>query len=183
MNGVVLLVAIGLSIATVYGPWQWYCVDRTRQKLFEIRARVFNLAAAGEISFASPQYLAIRDSLNKRLRFAHRVCWQQMPAITLVHPNLPSESELTRQIRSIENPALRAILEKEARRARQAMADLIIHRSPFLLIAFALQRCIGPQKTPGEPRQPEWPSAGERVSVEAENIGPLLDRQQHLKAA
>jgi hypothetical protein len=50
VSGIVLLVVLGLLVATVYGPWQWYCIDQARQELFEIRARIFNVAADGKIA-------------------------------------------------------------------------------------------------------------------------------------
>lgn len=182
VEGIILLIVLGLSLATFYGPWQWFCIDRARQQLFEIRARLFNLAASGRISFEAPQYRAMRENLNQRLRFAHRVCWQQVFALAWVHRNLPSESEFTRLIREIEDHELREILEAEATKARQAMMRLVMFRSPVLLIWFvctlivdAIIRCVRPRKTPYRFLQP---NLGERVSVEAESIGPLLDHRQ-----
>jgi len=136
VSGTVTLIVLMMIVATIYGPWQWYCVDRARQKLFEIRARIFNLAAAGQIPFDSPQYRAIRDSVNIRLRFAHRMCWQQLMA--LAYPHSPQGSELKRQIRPIEDASLRAALEQEANKAARVMVELMILRSPFLLVTYAL---------------------------------------------
>lgn len=182
VNAFVLLAALGLLIATIYGPWQWYCVERARQKIFEVRARIFNLAADGQITFDSSEYLSIRESLNVRLRFAHRISWQQMLLVAWTYPNLPMESDLMRQIRSIKDRELREILEKEARRSARAMAELVILRSPPLLLLYIIFRCV--HRLHGKPRKPEWRQyAGERASIDAERVGPILDRRGTVRAA
>jgi hypothetical protein len=178
VSGVVLLVVFGFLVATVYGPWQWYCVDQARQELFEIRARIFNLAADGKIAFDSPEYQYIRDALNMILRFTHRVCWQQMLALKWAYPNLPSESELTRQVRSVQDRAVRDLLEREVHHVRRTMVRLIVYRSPALLMVMYGWRASNWLFSQSrDPRDEVVQSAGERIAVEAENVGPLFDRR------
>lgn len=177
LNGLALLLAAGGLIATVYGPWQWYCIDKARQELFEIRARIFNLAASGSLDFNSPPYIAIRESLNIRLRFAHRVCWQQLLIFFFFHPKLRQTSNFSEQITLIQDEKLRSCLREEEYRATLALARLIVYRSPILLLAHGLVGAF--YKASGGTAikaDSHWLSAGRRASIDAENVGPALDR-------
>src|SRR3954467_6683321 len=50
-----------------------YRRDVYRQKLFEVRNALFDLAATGEVSFDSPAYQTLRTTINGFIRFAHRM--------------------------------------------------------------------------------------------------------------
>ncbi len=70
-------------VVFIYGPWQRYCTDRSRQIIFEQRARLFNLAAKGPLSFESIEYKIIRRALNQNIRFAHELTWPAFLAFFL----------------------------------------------------------------------------------------------------
>lgn len=177
LNGLALLLVLGCLIATFYGPWQWYCIEKSRQALFEIRAEIFNIAASGGLSFESIEYRAIRESINLRLRFAHRVCWQQLLLLAIFHPKLPPESKFGEQIAQIGNKKVQNYLRTAEERVNKTLAYLVICRSPFLLLAYVVVLLIAKARSDvGEQASSSWISAGRRASIEAENVGPALDR-------
>ncbi|MDE0534358.1 MAG: hypothetical protein OXI01_23340 [Albidovulum sp.] len=61
---------LALTIRFFAGPWQSFCVASTRQRLFELRDRLFSLALDGRIEFDDPVYRATRDWLDGRNRRA-----------------------------------------------------------------------------------------------------------------
>jgi hypothetical protein len=50
-----------------------YRIDSLRQRLFELRDELFDLAAQGQIEFTHPAYTSTRTLLNSVIRFAHRI--------------------------------------------------------------------------------------------------------------
>jgi hypothetical protein len=57
-----------------YG-WKTFALDQLRQNLFTIRGELFDLAARQEhgASFENLSYIAMRQMINSRIRFAHRI--------------------------------------------------------------------------------------------------------------
>jgi hypothetical protein len=100
-----------------------------------------------------------------------------MLALTLAYPALPRESELTRQVRSVRDRAVRDLLEREVHHVRRTMVRLIVYRSPALLvIMYGWRASNWLFSKPRDPRDEVVQSAGERIAVEAENVGALFDR-------
>lgn len=90
----VLHIFIGLIVLVwfFYGPWQYLVVDGVRQRLFELRDELFDLARAGEIDFADPAYCYARKRINANIRFAHKASvWRVIAVRHIVNelPNLP----------------------------------------------------------------------------------------------
>jgi hypothetical protein len=52
--------------------WRRQRVDVLRERLFEIRAKLFDYAANGAVSFDDPAYTGLRVLMNGMIRFAHR---------------------------------------------------------------------------------------------------------------
>lgn len=50
-----------------------YHIARTRQRLFSIRASLFNAALDGKIGFTDPAYCQVRQILNGLIRFTHNL--------------------------------------------------------------------------------------------------------------
>src|SRR5258708_3865917 len=64
-----------------------YRLDALRQRLFNIRAELFDFADSGAIDFDHPAYGMLRSRLNRLIRFAHRFTSVELLLILL----LPSE--------------------------------------------------------------------------------------------
>src|SRR5437016_2293052 len=66
-----------LSLVGLWVLFHWlyrdYRVDLFRQRMFALRAELFDMAAAGRIAFDDPAYGKLRGMLNGYIRFAHRV--------------------------------------------------------------------------------------------------------------
>jgi hypothetical protein len=67
-------------------------IARTRQRLFGIRASLFNAALEGKIGFDEPAYRQVRQVLNGIIRFTHNLSFFRMLAIVIfnqyVHKDL-----------------------------------------------------------------------------------------------
>lgn len=82
-----LLVSITFFLLVFYGPWQTLCVDWARQRMFEARDRVFDLAMQGHISFHSKEYKCIRSTIERMIRFCHVMTWQRLVLYETMDPN------------------------------------------------------------------------------------------------
>lgn len=58
-----------------------YHIARTRQRLFGIRAGLFNSALNGQIGFDDPAYRQVRQVLNGMIRFTHNLSFFRLLAI------------------------------------------------------------------------------------------------------
>lgn len=125
------LVSLGAIWFVVYGPWQTLCEDRARQHLFEARARIFDLAADGRLSFDSEEYRGIRSTLNCLIRYAHQLTWPRILAYALFI-RTPEGATITDYIKRIEDANTRLAFERHIRKSMNALILLIIHRSPVL---------------------------------------------------
>lgn len=61
-----------------------YRLDRYRQSLFEIRDRLFDYAAAGNVSFDHDAYGMLRSTINGFIRFAHRISLSQIVLLIIL---------------------------------------------------------------------------------------------------
>ena len=66
-----VLLCGGVLIWFFSRPWQSLCISALRQQLFELRDRLFLLAADGRIEFTDPAYVCLRRYFDTYLRFAH----------------------------------------------------------------------------------------------------------------
>jgi hypothetical protein len=140
LNGLMTLLGCVAVVVFMYGPWQRMVADAVRQRWFEIRDDVFDVAARGEIEFSDPHYLQFRSSVNCLIRHAEgTTLWRALAVyrclrgsgrvIQSSHATLTSEvgKPVPSQIRHAETQVLRWF------------ALLMWLRSPFLIIAtFAL---------------------------------------------
>jgi len=88
MNDIILVlftVVIILVWWLFFVAKQNYCLDLTRQKLFNIRDKLFDAAANREIPFDEPAYGMTRTTLNGMIRFTHQVNIPFLAVIFLTH--------------------------------------------------------------------------------------------------
>ncbi|MFF0919071.1 hypothetical protein ACFYE8_05140 [Rhizobium leguminosarum] len=105
-----------------------------RQRVFEIRDRIFDMAAAGKIDFRSREYRAIRTSLEKLIRYAHDLSLTQF-LIFRWHMRrngyVRQESELRIAVNSIQDPEAQRKIRGLVSDAHQVMFWMMIGKSPW----------------------------------------------------
>jgi len=148
---------VSLALIAVFGvavAWRVFfieyprsAVDATRNELFEIRDRLFELANSGEVSFDNRGYKAARELVNGMIKYAHDVS-----AIHLFFANRLA-GDRAKQLRKAVNASIQRDLDslpKSAKKsvsallaeASEAMARLVVFRSVGLSCAFAIYTLI-----------------------------------------
>ncbi|MBI5164171.1 MAG: hypothetical protein HY985_09750 [Magnetospirillum sp.] len=132
------LLALG---ALLYGPWQTFWEDWGRQRLFEVRDEIFDMAADKRMEFNNAQYITIRQSLNYAIRFMHQLTWLRILYIYLSQRlfGVPFRaSALEQAIDQIPERHLRSELEDKMVRVGRIMLYVVIMRSPLLVMLLAV---------------------------------------------
>ncbi len=117
-----------------YG-WKGYAVDLLRQSLFPVRNRLFEMAARKEmgLNFNSPAYIALRQSLNARIRFAHRITFSHFWLSMLISKLLGIELKSFTPKVDIEIAAIADENLKNKLRQIQMERDLLFFRHMLLI--------------------------------------------------
>ncbi|MBA1446613.1 MAG: hypothetical protein M3H12_07770 [Chromatiales bacterium] len=144
------LIAVIFLFSLLYGPWQKLVTEYTRQRLFEIRDAIFDMAADGKFEFDSPEYLTIRDRLNGMIRYCHHLTW---PRMLIISKGLRgSQEEPNMAFELIEDPDLREDIKKKELEALMIITTSVLLRSPVLVTlspilvpAFILVVAFSPQ--------------------------------------
>ncbi len=90
-EGIVLVFALLLLVGLVYGPWQTFWTEWTRERLFVARDALFDLAGPGmALAFDEPAYRQARHELEVLIRFVHQMTWPRLVAY-LILAGMPRE--------------------------------------------------------------------------------------------
>lgn len=135
MSQVVFLLSIAAGAIFLYGPWQTYCVDRARQRMFEVRDKLFDMAANGELSFSDPVYRELRLWIELNIRFAHKLAWPRLIAYHIFASGLPKlnkplSSRVRDSINSVKNEESRSSLLRFHGTIKNEVVNLLLMRSP-----------------------------------------------------
>jgi len=120
--GILTSLALG---ALFYGPWQWICTDMARQKAFEKRDAIFDMAARGDLNFDSQEYRNIRDALEKLIRYAHEFTLPNFVYILLFY-GIDVKEAKTELFSSLENVENEAVKDEVMKNVLQAFAYTFI---------------------------------------------------------
>ena len=82
-NIIINLTALVLVFMLLYVAWPKAVVDTIRQRIFEIRDELFDMAAEGQIRFDDPVYVRFRDTANTLIRFCHNFSWPRVFCLAL----------------------------------------------------------------------------------------------------
>jgi len=126
-----------LALAVVfYGPWQWICTDMARQKAFEKRDAIFDIAARGDLAFDSREYRTIRHALEKTIRYAHTLTLPYFFYVWFAYriDGRNAKTELFSSIEAIENDAIRREVGEHVRQAIMATLGWTLLRSAVGLL-------------------------------------------------
>lgn len=138
MEALTSLLFIGLLLWLAYGPWQSYCVDVARQRMFGVRDKLFDMAADEKLSFDDKAYRDMRRLINACIRFAHRMTWVEILAIALaVRGRAGRPDTLDVVLDSIADPTTKKAVERLQGRLSLVVFALVIVRSPLLFVLAA----------------------------------------------
>lgn len=145
------LIATVISGALVIGFWwllffegRQYWVDRTRQRLFNIRDNLFDRAAAGEgITFDDAAYGITRTTLNGMIQFSHNIGLARLLSIFVVYRD-SRRRELVRQYNEEFHSAIEGLSKEGRVMVLRTIAEMhlvtlnhVIHTSVLLWPVFA----------------------------------------------
>jgi hypothetical protein len=130
------LIMMGALAAILYGPWQTLCTDAARQCHFEIRDKLFDMAADGKLSFESPEYRTIRTSMEQNIRYAHTLtAWRFFALfVHVLRARTDDVSERTRAIQSIKNEEVRKEVDMLSFRGSVVNVLMMVGKSPLIII-------------------------------------------------
>lgn len=135
-EAIISITLLTILVYMFYGLWSNLCIDAARQKIFEQRDAIFDLAADGKLDFSSDEYRAIRSSLERDIRFAHELTWLRL-AVIFGHSQTKGRggpSELRKAVDRIENPETREAVNKAVGASIMALVELMVYRSVILLV-------------------------------------------------
>lgn len=113
MNAAQISVVIYSSLGLValwfmiFVCWRQYTIDRFRQKLFDLRADLFDYALTGEVSFNAHEYIRLRNVLNSMIRFAHEVSFVRLAGAVVwerFNPVIATLPGFTEELKSSDLP-------------------------------------------------------------------------------
>jgi len=133
------LAAFAALLVAFYGPWQWFCLDRARDTIFEQRDAFFDFAADGGLKFGSEEYEAIRSALNAMIRMAHWLTvWRILAMVMLLRGSdqAATRDGLRQMISRIDDERARDTAAKALQAAEAAVMGMIVQRSLPLLVVW-----------------------------------------------
>ena len=131
--------AVALLVWFFARPWQAFCIDASRHRYFELRDRLFILAARKQIGFDDPNYKALRKWLNSRIRMAHRNVFGDIIALLIAcKGEVPKINTIGNELAKVGDEALRRELESIYYQAIHVQIQHMVVRSPVILVLAAL---------------------------------------------
>lgn len=130
-----------LFLMVIHHQFKKYFLDDGRQDLFVIRDKLFDMAAAGVISFSSPAYKANRAFINDMIRYGHH-----LSALDCMWAAHICKDKSKRGKTKVEALRLREIKNKNVRAKVEELADAAIMRMTKMLVlrSFGLSLTILP---------------------------------------
>ena len=132
-------------------PWQTLWTAVSRQRLFELRDRLFDLAADGRISFSDPAYLEAREYLNYSIRRTHTNTFGQfvVGVITLAE-NGPHGETVLDTVERVQDEAMRRELREILFSSVAVEVGHMVIRSPLLWVLLPVVVCVVALSAGGE---------------------------------
>ncbi|TSD56595.1 hypothetical protein FFI97_020505 [Variovorax sp. KBS0712] len=94
------LISLALFFVLVFVLFDRHRVDVLRQKLFDIRDRLFDEGMAGNVRFDSHAYMYTRTVINGMIRFSHRISLTRF-VMTVALSTEEERSEAKRQVQAV----------------------------------------------------------------------------------
>ncbi len=130
-------ITITIAFFLFYYHWRSYVIDVTRQQLFELRDRLFDMACRGELDRSSETYKVIREMFNSSLRFIHRIGLFQFLAVMLWNGKEIRENAVaaSKVIANIEDESVREEVQRLVDRMSAYMFLQLVKRSAISIVA------------------------------------------------
>ena len=133
------LLAAGALIWFFCGPWQTLCTAVSRQRQFELRNRLFDLAADGKIEFSHPAYQSLRNFLNANIRFSHAMTFGGLLiTVAVADTRAYSREPLPDVVERVNEPEVRVALREIMQQSVLAASTHMFVRSPLLWLFLPL---------------------------------------------
>lgn len=126
------IIGLATLLWLAYGPWQRLVVDVARQRLFEIRDELFDLAVDGEIDFKSPQYVETRRRINGLIKYIHKLT---VFRFIMLEITMRKMAPPTREADDSADSAANAKIEGMLNRCSRILLVQFWVRSPLLVIS------------------------------------------------
>ena len=154
------LLCIALLVWFFSMPWQSLWTAISRQQLFELRDRLFDIAADERIEFSNTAYQQLRDYLNGCIRFSHKITFASL-MVGALFPGLQTHKKynLPEAIEGVADERVRQEMRDIFLKSAVILVRHMVIRSPFLWILLALAPLIvisnklGPVHTNATPRR------------------------------
>ena len=176
INAIYALAALSAVAVIIYGPWQEVCTAYARQVVFEKRDAIFDIAAAGGLSFNSDEYRTIRILLEKTIRFAHEITVPRLVfyyvLLRLRGRKISGSPELIKVIERITDTETRAAVSRLVEEALDALAIMALLKSPVALLLIIPVRIIALFTHIGKCLRDHSQII---IQMEAERVGSSLD--------
>lgn len=121
-------------------PWQSLWTAVSRQELFELRDRLFDIAADERIEFSDTAYKQLREYLNGCIRFAHKITFGSFMAAAAYPGSLAHKKyNLPEAIERVTDEEVRQEMRDIFLKSVFILLRHMVIRSPFLwiLLGFA----------------------------------------------
>jgi hypothetical protein len=128
------IVTVGFAVVFFYYLWQQYVIDVTREQLFELRDRLFDIASEGKLDRNSESYRVLREMFNSGIRFTHRISLVQFIMVSryedeLVRTRVASVQML---LDDIDNQDTRYEVQKLLNRMGRFLTLHLVKKSIFV---------------------------------------------------
>lgn len=123
------IIGLGAFLFFIWGPWQWCVSDLTRNRLFELRDRLFDMGINGQLDFTSSAYQELRELFNTQIRFAHHLNFWRFLALTPVAVKL----------RTSTNPVNKIVSKIEDEKIKKDVIALVKEMHGFVFFALFLK--------------------------------------------
>lgn len=158
------LLGLILLFLLFYWAWQQYVIDVTRQRLFELRDQLFDMATQGTLQRDSETYRTLRKMFNATIRFTHEMDWVHFLTYLLTMKWLKNGEVMRGALRvehlvnNIADTHAKRQIEEILVQMHRTIAWHIFRRSLILimllpLIALASVFCLAALQFPGRAKQ------------------------------
>lgn len=140
------LFALACGAAFACGPWQWYCTDKARDRLFEYRNQLFDLAVDGKLDFESYEYRLIRSHIENMIRFAHQATWTRFLILAFSMKRIGISltfNVIQEKINLIQDASVRSNVQHIYNSAARELLLMIVAKSLFLSILIRIVVPLG----------------------------------------
>lgn len=137
------LVCAALLVWFFSRPWQSLWTAVSRQHLFELRDRLFDIAADERIEFSDPVYCRLREYLNGCIRFTHKITFGSFVAgFVCLGSQIRKKYTLPEAIENVADEKVRQEMRDIFLKSVFVLLRHMVIRSPFLWLLLCLYPLI-----------------------------------------